>query len=282
MRQFAVPFALTLLGAALALPFAAIADDPLAPYEGRPLPGLLKKLIWEKACDIPQAEAEGDTCQGNVCRFERSNGTAYKPQVAAWMDLTMFQWAAYQNALQPALVQGKIATESELDGDARLAVALASGLAVDIKSDDNLVQMNPLLVRWAIRELLPPAAQPMCGKTAKEFFQASFAGPTRLMVDVYAQLKTRGALRSVNVVELDQNFSARKGRYMTLCESIGKKTKVEDESYPRTASCWWWLRRAASGGTDELALLLGRTLRDYDPDAYKSYASTLPKELRTK
>jgi len=86
----------------------------------------------------------------------------------------------------------------------------------------------------------------------------------------------------VNVVELDQNFSARKGRYMTLCESIGKKTKVEDESYPRTASCWWWLRRAASGGTDELALLLGRTLRDYDPDAYKSYASTLPKELRTK
>ncbi len=280
MRQLAVPFVLTLFGAALAVPFAAIADEPLAPYEGRPLPALVKQLIWEKACDIPQAEAEADTCQGDLCRFERSSGKPFKPQRAAWMDLTMFQWAANQNALQPALVQGRLAKEDDIDGDARLAVALASGLAVDIKTEDNLVQMNPLLVRWVMRELLPPAEQPMCGKTAKEFYQASFGGPTRLMVDVYAQLKARGGLRAVKVTELEQNFNQQKGRYASMCKAIAKKTKVEDETYPRTGSCWWWLRRAASGGTDELALLFGRALRDYDPDTYKTYASSLPKELK--
>ena len=282
MRQFAVPLALSLFGAALALPFAAIADEPLAPYEGRPLPALVKQLVWDKTCDIPQAEAEGDACQGDVCRFKRSNGTPFKPQRAAWMDLTMFQWAANQNALQPALVQAKLARESDFDGDARLAVALASGLAVDIKSDDYLVQLNPLLVRWAIREVLPPANQSMCGKTAKEFYLASFGGPTRLMVDVYAQLKARGGLRAVKVAELEQSFNEQKGRYASMCQAIAKKTKVEDETYPRTASCWWWLRRAASGGTDELALLFGRALRDYDGDAYKTYASSLPAELKLK
>ena len=87
-------------------------------------------------------------------------------------------------------------------------------------------------------------------------------------------------LRAVKVTELEQNFNQQKGRYASMCKAIAKKTKVEDETYPRTGSCWWWLRRAASGGTDELALLFGRALRDYDPDTYKTYASSLPKELK--
>lgn len=276
MSRFAWPLSLTVLGAALALPYAAIADEPLAPYEGRPLPTLVRDLLWDKACDIPQAEAEGDTCQGDVCKFTRSNGTPFKPQLAAWMELTMFQWAVAQSAVEPALVEGKLATADEISGDLRLAVAIASGLTVDAKPDDLLVQLNPLLVRWVMREVLPPADRPMCGQTARDFYLAAFSRPTRLMVDVYAQLKARGATRGVKLAELSKNFDTQKGRYATMCVAIGKQAKDPDETWPRRSACWWWLRRAASGGTDELALLLGQTLERYDAEAFKTYKRKLP------
>ena len=274
MTRYALP--LTVLAAALALPLAAIADDPRAPYEGRPLPDLVKQLIWDKACDLPQAEAEADQCQGDRCDFLRSNGTRFKPQDAPWMDLTMFQWAAGANTLQPALVEGKLGSEDDIQGDARLGLALASGLAVDVITDDFLVQLNPLLVRWVARELLPPAERSMCGKTARELYQAAFQKPTRLMVDVYAQLEAKGAFRGTKLAELERNFNQQKGRFASMCKAIAKKGPTE-ESWPRTGSCWWWLRRAASGGTDELALLFGKALREYDPEASKTYAKALPK-----
>lgn len=277
MPRFARVLSLTAMIAALAVPLVVIAEEPLAPYEGRPLPEFIKQLIWDKACDVPQAEAEGDFCQGDLCRFTRSNGTPFKPQLAAWMELTMFQWAAGQNAITPALVEGKLAEEAEISGDVRLAVAIASGLTVDADPDDPLLQLNPLLTRWVARELLPPPDQPMCGRTAAELYQAAFSRPTRLMVDVYAMLKARGALRRVDRAAVEKAFDTKKGRYAMSCEVIAKKTDDPEEVFPRTSVCWWWLRRAASGGTFELAQLFGRALQDYDPDAYKQYRRMLPK-----
>ncbi len=282
MRRLIVPLAFTSFAVALSAPFIASAEEPLAPYEGRPLPQIVKQLLWEKSCDIPQAEMQDDTCIGDMCTLQRSNGSPFKPQQAPWMDLLMFQWAAGQNALSPALVQGRLAVEDDLNGDARIAIALASGLNVDTKSDDYLTQLNPLLVRWAIRELLPPPDHKMCGKTAKDVYLAAFSQPTRTMVDVYAQLKARGGLRGVKVDELSKSFDSQKGKYATMCQAIAKKTKVVDETYPRAGACWWWLRRAATGGADELALLLGTVLRDYDPATYKTYAAALPAELKQK
>ena len=283
MRRLVVPLAFTLFAAMLSAPFIASAEEPLAPYEGRPLPQIVKQLLWEKSCDIPMAEMQDDTCVGEMCNLQRSSGSRFKAQQAPWMDLLMYQWAAGQNALAPALVQGRLAVEADLDGgDARIAIALASGLNVDTKSDDYLTQLNPLLVRWAIRELLPPADHPMCGKTAKDFYLAAFSQPTRTMVDVYAQLKARGGLRGVKVDELSKSFDSQKGKYASLCKAISTKTKVQEEAYPRMGACWWWLRRAATSGTDELALLLGTVLRDYDPATYKTYAAALPAELRQK
>ena len=138
--------------------------------------------LGEKSCDIPQAEMQDDTCVGDMCTLTRSNGSRFKPQQAPWMDLLMYQWAAGQNALSPALVQGRLAVEDDINGDARVAIALASGLNVDTKSDDYLTQLNPLLVRWAIRELLPPADHKMCGKTAKDVYLAAFSQPWEIFV----------------------------------------------------------------------------------------------------
>lgn len=282
MSRYALPASLTVLGAALAIPYAAIAEEPLAPYEGRPLPDLVKQLVWDKACDLPMAEAEGEQCQGDLCGFVRSNGTRFKPQNAPWMDLTMYQWAAGSNTLEPALVEGKLGTSDDIQGNARLGLSLASGLEVDAKSDDFLVQLNPLLVRWIGRELLPPADRIMCGKTAGELYQAAFSRPTRLMVDVYAQLKKKGATRGVKLTELERNFNQQKGRYASMCSAIGKAGGNSEESWPRTQSCWWWLRRAASGGTDDLALLFAKALREYDAEAFETYGKVLPKDPLTK
>jgi hypothetical protein len=278
MPRYALAFVLTTLGAALALPYAAVAVDPKAQYEGRPLPALVKRLVWQKACDIPQAEAEGDTCKGEVCGFTRADGNPFKPQLAAWMELTSYQWALGPNTLQPALLEARLGSEDEIRGDARLALSLASGLPVDTSAEDDLLQLNPLLVRWVAKELLPPADQAMCGKTARDLYQAAFSGPTRLMVDVYAQLKGKGALKRVTVPELDKSFETKKGRYAAMCAAMGKQAKNQEESWPRSSACWWWLRRAASGGTDELALLFGKALRTYDPEAYKAYQRALPQE----
>ena len=125
MRRLATPLtAVSLCVALAALPFIASAEEPLAPYEGRPLPQLVKELLWAKSCDIPQAEVQGEQCKGDLCGFTRAGGERFKPQQAPWMDLLMYQWAAGQNALQPALVEGRLAAEGDLGGgDPRVAIA---------------------------------------------------------------------------------------------------------------------------------------------------------------
>lgn len=268
-------FSSLLLAVTVLTPSLAAAADPT--YEGRVLPGFVKDLLWKKACDLPMAEIEGEACKPGDCPFTRSNGTAFKPQMGPWLELTMLQWPATSNTLQPTLIESKLATEDEIGGDTRLAIGLLSGLPADLKPDDYLLQLNPALVRWVGRELLPASDLAMCGSTAGELYQAAFGGPTRMMVDVYAQLKAKGMTKGIKESELSKNFNNQKGRLASACRAIGQKSKNPDESWPRTSSCWWWLRRVASGGSEELAGLLGTVLARYDADAARTYAKVLPK-----
>jgi len=275
MRSLSLFIALSFLA-----PGVALAAEPT--YEGRALPGFVKDLLWKKACDLPSAELEGESCKSGGCRFTRSNGTPFQPQMGPWLELTMLQWPATTNTLQPTLTESKLATEDEVGGDLRLAIGLLSGLPADLKPDDSMLQLNPALVRWVGREILPASDLAMCGSTAREFYQAAFAGPTRLMVDVYAQLKAKGLTKGVKEGELSKNFDTQKGRFANACRAIGQKSKNPDEAWPRTSSCWWWLRRVASGGSEELAGLLGTVLGRYDADAAKTWAKSLPKPVEPK
>lgn len=267
-----------LLAVTLLVPGVSAAADPT--YEGRVLPGFVKDLLWQKACDLPSAEVEGEACKGVSCPFTRSNGTPFKPQMGPWLELTMLQWPANSNTLQPTLVEAKLATEDELSGDLRLAIGLLSGLPADLKPDDYLLQLNPALVRWVGREVLPAGDLAMCGSTAREFYLAAFAGPSRTMVDVYAQLKAKGLTKGLKESEVSKNFDTQKGRLASACRAIGQKAKNQDESWPRTSTCWWWLRRVASGAGDELAGLFRTVFERYDADALKSYAKVLPKPAK--
>lgn len=241
-------------------------------YEGRPLPEFVKRLIWDKACDVvPKKTVD---CAKEPCIFKDSQGTAFAPDMQPWQHVLMYEWAVGGNAVQPAIVEGKLATEEEVS-DPRTAFSVLSGLALDLKADDWLVQLNPALVRWVARELVPPPDTAMCGATAREIYQQSFAGAVRQAVDIYAQLKARGMVKTVKEAELSKNFNEQRGRFASTCQGIAKKAP-DDERWGREMVCWWWLRRVATGGADELALLFGKVLRDYDPDAHKRYARAFP------
>jgi predicted HNH restriction endonuclease len=117
----------------------------------------------------------------------------------------------------------------------------------------------------------------MCGSTAREVYQKAFAHAVRQAIDIYAQLKAKGMAKNVKELELSKNFNEQRGRFASTCQGIANKATTDDERWGREMVCWWWLRRAATSGADELALLLGKVLRDYDPDAHKQYARAFPK-----
>jgi len=50
----------------------------------------------------------------------------------------------------------------------------------------------------------------------------------------------------------------------------------------REVLCWWWMRRASTGSADELAMLFGKVLADYDAEALKKYAKAIPKPVALK
>jgi len=257
-------------------------------YAGRPLPQAVKELLWLKACDIPQADADAKCDEGAPCPLRRSDGSAYKPQVFPWQDVTMFEWPAATNAFTPAFVQGKLATEDELGGSARTAIELASGLPLAIEVPQPApregawmpplpLKLNPKILAWVERELLPPADAPMCGKTAAGFYDAAFREPTRIAAEVYAALSAKGLLKKVDVKEVSKSFDSQRGRYATACRAIAKKASVPDGEWPRVGNCWWWLRRAAMGNLEPMAELLGEVVHRYDPDAWKKYERVFPK-----
>ena len=252
---------------------AADPKEPEGAYEGRALPDVVKRLIWEKSCDVVQKKSVD--CSKERCIFKDSKGEGFEPDMQPWQHVLMYEWAVGGNAVQPAMVEGKLAAEDEVT-DPRTAFSLLSGLKLDLNPDDYMMQLNPALVRWVARELIPPADTPMCGVTARDVYAQGFALPIRQAVDVYAKLKAKGMTKNVKLAELDKNFNMQRGRFASTCDGMAKKSP-DDEKWGRTMVCWWWLRRAATTGTDDLALLFSKVLAEYDPDAHKTFAKVFPK-----
>lgn len=249
-----------------------------APYEGRTLPDGIKRLLWAKACDVVPKQSVD--CAKDPCIFKDSKGESFSPDMQPWHNVLMFEWNAGSNALQPTVIESKLATEEEA-GDPRTAMGLLSGLAVDLDTNDYMMQLNPALVRWVGRELIPPPDTAMCGATANEVYNRAFKGPIRQAMDVYAHLKGKGLVRGVKVAELSKNFDNQRGRLASACQSIAKKAP-DDERWGKEMLCWWWMRRVATGGSDELAQLFGKMLADYDPEGLKLFAKAIPKVVAPK
>lgn len=247
-------------------------------YEGRKLPETLKKFLWAKACDVVPKQSVD--CAVDRCIFKDSAGQAFNPDMQPWQTVLMYEWNVGGNVLTPAVVEGKLAGPDEV-GDPRTALGLLSGLTVDLDPNDYLMQLNPAVVRWVGRELIPPPDAAMCGATAKEVYERGFRSPVRQAMDVYAQLKAKGITRGVREAELAKNFNEQRGRLAGVCQAIAKKSP-DDERWGRETLCWWWMRRAVSGSADEIAMLLGKVLADFDAEALKKYAKVIPKPVALK
>lgn len=265
----------SLLVVLLAFTSTARAEDT---YEGRRLPEGLKRILWDKACDV--VPKQSIDCAKERCIFKDSKGESFNPDMQPWQNVLMYEWSAGGNVLQPGVIEGKLAEPSE-DIDPRMAIGLLSGLTVDLDPNDYMVQLNPVLVRWVGRELIPPADTPMCGATARDIYDRGFKGPIRQAVDVYAQLKAKGQVKGVKVDELSKNFDTRRGRFASTCQAIAKKSP-DDERWSREGLCWWWLRRVATGGADELAQLFGQVLAEYDAEGLKTWGKAIPKVVAVK
>lgn len=274
MKRFALPAVAvaTLFSAA----YAAAPKE--SEYRGRPLPQPVREMVWEKACDLPQAE---DSCGNAPCTLKRSNGQLFRPQVAPWQDLMMFEWPAASNMFGPALSASKTITSiDDIQGSSRVALELVSGLPLQdprVAADSGPLTVNPKMVGWFQENLMPDASQPMCGSTAGDLYAQAFRGPTRIAAEVYAELQKKGLLKQVKVAALSKSFDSQRGTYAAACAAIGKKAKVPDEEWPRVGNCWWWLRRAATGTAEPMAALLGEALRRYDGETWKRLERSFPK-----
>jgi len=253
--------------------FAAAPDA----YEGRALPQEVKNLVWQKACNLPGRYFEVD-CTTKPCTLKRSDGTPFRPAVAPWQSVFMYEWSAAERTFGPAFLEGRaIGSLDDIQGTTRMALELVSGLPLQGKASDfGPVSLNPNLVRWVQRELLPPADHAMCGATAKDLYTEAFAGPIRSLAETYAALQQKGLLRGITVTSLSKSFDTQKGRYATACQQIAKTVPM-DASYTRVQECWWWLRRAATGTSEPIAQLVGEILRRYDEPTWKKVGKAFPK-----
>lgn len=268
-RHAALAFVTT--AAALGTAFAATPDS----YEGRTLPEPVKQLVWQKACNLP--DADGD-CAAGDCALRRSDGTPFRPAVAPWQSMFMYEWSAAERTLGPAFAEGKvIGSVDDIEGQTRMALELVSGLPLQAKSAvDGPLTLNPNLARWVQRELLPPADHAMCGATAKDVYLQAFATPVRGLAETYAALHQKGMTRGITVSALSKSFDTQKGRFATACQQIGKKGPMDTE-WVRVQECWWWLRRVATGTAEPVAQLVGEILRRYDEPTWKKIGRAFPK-----
>lgn len=260
--------------------FASLGSSARAeePYEGRKLPESLKKILWAKACDVVPKQSVD--CASERCIFKDSAGQAFKPDMQPWQTVLMYEWNVGGNVLTPTVVEGKLAGPDEV-GDPRTALGLLSGLAVDLDPNDYLMQLNPAVIRWVGREFIPSPDTAMCGATAREVYERGFQSPIRQAMDVYAQLKAKGLTKGLRETELAKNFNEQRGRLAGACQAMTKRAP-DDERWGREMLCWWWMRRASTGSADELAMLFGKVLADYDAEALKKYAKAIPKPVALK
>lgn len=246
--------------------------EPNETYEGRPLPNAVKHLLWAKACDM--VERKPIDCAVEPCTFTNAAGAKFEPMPPPWMSLIDYEWSIY-NSFQPALVESKLAELNSFNS-MRTGLAFVSGLAFDIDPSNNLIDLNPALVRWVGRELIPPPDIPMCGKTAQALYDASIRDAVRQALTVFSDLKRRGLLSRAKEEGLSKEYVTKKGPFASACKAMEKGP--EASKWPRVSLCWWWLRRAATNSVEPIAGLLRDVITAYDPTALKTYGKSLPKK----
>jgi hypothetical protein len=264
---------------------SAHADAP----EGRSLPDPVRRIIFAKACDIPNNDTEADCTNNPACTLKRSTGEAFRPIMPGWASVFMMPWAVGSTVFVPALDTAGL----EHDGEGAFwakALTLMSGLParVDAKGQPDeswarLMYANPAVVRWIQRELIPAPSEPMCGATAQQVYDEAFKLPVRQMADVYVQLKKSGLLARVPLEELERNVNTRKGRFAKRCEAITLANPDPDTRYANDYGCFWWLRRhsgepkMAKATSTAILTLLADVLSRYDADYFKGIAKHFPK-----
>jgi hypothetical protein len=256
---------------ALFTPLSAAAE-PSDTYDGRPLPEFVKRLLWAKACDV--VERKPIDCAVEPCTFINAQGANFEPMTPPWMSLLDYEWSVY-NSFQPALVESKLAAVDSFNS-MRTGLAFVSGLAFDINPANTIIDINPALVRWVGRELIPPPETAMCGKTAQALYDASIRDAVRQALTVFSDLKRRGLLSRVDEEALSKAYVTKKGPFASACKAMEKGP--EASKWPRVSLCWWWLRRAASNSVEPTAGLLRDVITAYDPAALKTYGKSLPKK----
>jgi hypothetical protein len=293
-----LPLSVAALAAALSMssiaPLSAHADEG----EGRSLTDPLKAFLLEKACDLPVASKEGDDCKDEpACTLKRSNGTPFAPDMPPWFFPLFMQWDVGAKLWAPALEKESLEVTGDMPGEHwAAALPLLSGVAGRLDTTGTatnkpvweegwgtLTHVNPTLVRWALRELVPTPDAEMCGATAQAVYDQAFRNGVRRLAEIYVDLKKAGLLKRVTVEELARNRNEQKGRFAQKCKALVKKEKDESALGVVDTACWWWLRRhagdakvvdAASGALVEA---LGGVLMRYDAPFFKKHKAHFPK-----
>ncbi len=290
VRPAAIAAALSLIAS---LSPAASADDG----EGRSLAAPLKAFLLEKACDLPVAAKEGDDCKDDAaCTLKRSDGRAFAPDSPPWFSPLFMQWDLGAKLWAPALEKEALTVEGDTNAEHWAAsLPLLSGLAGRLDATGTptnkpvweegwgtLTHMNPALVRWSIRELIPAPDEAMCGATAQVVYDQAFQSSARRLAEIYVDLKRSGLFRNLTVEALAKSRNERKGKYHKKCSALVKKAGEDAMSVVDTA-CWWWLRRhagdpkIAEAAGSALAEAMGGVLMRYDPTFFKKHKAHFPK-----
>lgn len=262
----------------------ALADEPT----GRSLPEPLKRILREKACDIPQSDSNANCVDNAACSLKRSNGEAFLPHAPPWFDVFALPWDVGATVFTPMVqADGLNGDEAAFWGT---GLSLLSGLParVDAKGqpDDTwprVMHANPALVRWIHREFIPNPEEPMCGATAVAVYEQAFKPMVRRLAWIYVELKKSGMLARVPVDELEANVNNRKGRFAKRCGKIVALEKDSGAQYSVDYGCYWWLRRhsgdakLAKATSTAMLTMLADVLNRYDPEYFKPIAKHFPK-----
>ena len=277
---------LVLIAAALGLLIAPAHAEP----GPRVMPDLVKQLMWKKACDIPIEDEEVGTCTPKKCPLQRSDGTPFAPLDEAWLSPTNLEWRVSGQGLAPALVEGGVVSAAVLDERYRSELPAASGLPLNLTpapdSDSGewaprpVLQLNPALVAWIGRELLPPATEPMCGVTAAVFFRKAAEPALVRLLDVWVELAKLGVLKGpVSEEDLSREQAEGIATYLGACKKITARKRPNTTPEVRWELCTWLLRRQVHpAGLQALGALFREAFARYDPKMVRRYASIFPKQ----
>lgn len=180
------------------------------------------------------------------------------------------------------LKDGKLGQAGDLDAFGGLHAL--SGLAVDVDGNTlgwgRLINLNPALLAWAGKEMLPEAGQAMCGSSAKELYDAYGKDLLIPFLETWKFLASKGLLKktiSEEKLSAERNGD-KKGVYSQSCQAVaGKKVTSGTRSIQlNSGDCWWLLRRQVKSNlTPELGRFLKGVLEHCDEKALKQYGRFL-------